>query len=73
MLTRYYSTHLAKLGQADPENEHLKDVREKHIIFCAEIWGFFRASAENEYRRSIELMNEYIKELSQARRPSTPA
>ena len=65
MLTRYFSTNLAKLGQADPENEHLKEVREKHIVYGAEIWGFFRASAENEYRRSIELMNEYKKELAE--------
>lgn len=64
MLTRYFSTHLAKLGQADPENEHLKEVREKHIVYGAEIWGFFRASAEKEYKRSIELMDEYKAELA---------
>ncbi len=64
MLTRNYSTQLAKLGKADRENQHLMEVREKRIVYGAEIWGFFRSSAESEYRRSIELMNEYKQELA---------
>ena len=63
MLMNFYSTHIAKLGTADPENPKLKEVREKHLVYGADVWGFFRPSAENEYEKSIKLMREYQSEL----------
>lgn len=63
MLLRFYSTNMAKLGAADQENKHLKEVREKRLVYGEDIWGFFRSSAESEYKKSLKLMNTYKEEL----------
>lgn len=64
MLARFYATNLAKLGQADPENEELKECREKRLVYGEDVWGFFRPSAENEYEKALGLMEKYKTDLA---------
>jgi len=63
MLLRFYSLNMAKLGAADPENEYLKECREKRLVYGEDIWGFFRASSEGEYKKAVSLMDKYAAEL----------
>lgn len=63
MLTQFFSTHYSKLGAADAENKHLKDCREKRLVYGEDVWGFFRPSSESEYREAIVKMKAYESEL----------
>ncbi len=63
MFLTFYTTQLAKLGPADAENPHLKESREKRLVYGEDVWGFFRPSAETEYAKALGLMNKYKDEL----------
>ncbi len=64
MLLRFFSTNMAKLGSADPEHPALKECRERRLVYGEDIWGFFRASSEGEYRASVKLINAYVTDLA---------
>lgn len=65
MLITFFSTNMAKLGPAYPENPHLKEAREKRVVYGEDIWGFFRSSAEREFRKTIELVDDYRNEVKE--------
>ena len=61
MLMNFYSTHLSKYGAVDTENPHLKEAREKRFAFTEDSWWF--PSTEKEYRKGIELIEQYETDL----------
>ena len=62
MLMNFFSTNLAKYGTVDAENEMLKEAREKHFAFSEDSWWL--PSSESEYKKGIELLRKYEKDLS---------
>ncbi len=61
MLTQFFTTHLAKFGKLDDENEHLKEARTKCFAYTEDKWWL--ASTEKRYREGIRLVNEYRSDL----------
>jgi hypothetical protein len=61
MLMTFFSTNLAKYGTVDAENEMLKEAREKYFAFSEDSWWF--PSSEGEYKKGIDLLREYEKQL----------
>jgi hypothetical protein len=61
MLMTFFSTNLAKYGTVDVENEMLKEAREKYFAFSEDSWWF--PSSEGEYKKGIDLLREYEKQL----------
>jgi hypothetical protein len=57
MLTSFYSTNLAKLGNVDAENEMLKAAREKHFAFTEDSWWL--PSSEKQYKKGLALLKQY--------------
>jgi hypothetical protein len=57
MLINFFSTNLAKYGKVDAENKFLKEAREKYFAFSEDSWWL--PSTESEYRKGIDLLNQY--------------
>ncbi|MDQ7831873.1 MAG: DUF2333 family protein [Desulfovibrionaceae bacterium] len=64
MLIRFFSTRCSKHGAMGAEHEGLKAAREKRLVYAEDIWGFFHSSTESEYKKGIELVRQYQKELA---------
>lgn len=63
MLLQFFGPNVTKLGPTDKENPLMKDVRERHIVYGEDVWGFFRASAENQYKKTLEKSRQYIQDV----------
>ena len=61
MLTRFFSTNLAKYGKVDKENTDLKEAREKYFAFTSDSWWF--PSSESMYSDGIAQLVKYETEL----------
>ncbi len=64
ILIDFYSTNVAKLGNADKENEDLYSAKMNHFALSPSRWGFlFIPSAESSYEKGLELMAKYQQDL----------
>ena len=61
MMTNFFSTNLAKYGNVDKENEHLKEAREKYFAFTSDSWWF--PSSESQYDKGIAKLKKYEADL----------
>ncbi len=60
----FYSTDLAKLGNADKENDDLYAARMNHFALSPSRWGvLFIPSAESNYNKGLELVEKYQNDL----------
>jgi len=69
MLQKFYSINLAKYGEADQENNDLKQARERLFAFDETAWGFLGLvyAAENKYREGIGLVEKYMADATAGR------
>jgi hypothetical protein len=64
MLIRVFSTRCSKYGAMGAEHEGHMEAREKRLVYAEDVWGFFHSSTESEYRKGIDLVREYEKQLA---------
>ncbi len=61
LLVSFFATSFAKYGGAGAENEYLKEAREQYFAFSPDSWWF--PSSEDQYKKGIEMVRKYEKEL----------
>ncbi|NMC49657.1 MAG: DUF2333 family protein [Desulfovibrio sp.] len=65
MLIRFFSTRCSKHGAMGAEHEGLKEAREKRLVYAEDVWGFFHSSTESEYRKGLDLVRQYEKQMAE--------
>ena len=61
MFERFFSTQIAKYGTGEGENEHLKKARTTYFVFQPD--KFWLPASESQYKKGIDMMRKYEKEL----------
>ncbi len=61
MLVSFFSTRTSKFGKGEEENANLKMARDSYLIFRPDQFWF--PSSESQYRKGLELIEKYKKDL----------
>ncbi len=61
MFERFFSTQVAKYGKGEGENDNLKKARTTYFVFQPD--KFWLPASESQYRKGIDMMQKYEKEL----------
>lgn len=63
LLQGFFSTHMAKYGNMDPENPWLQKARERDFTYGPSVWGFFERSSVSAYEDGVRNVNTYANRL----------
>lgn len=63
LLQGFFSTHMAKYGNMDPENPWLQKARERDFTYSPSVWGFFERSSVSAYEDGVKNVNTYADRL----------
>lgn len=62
LFERFFSTQVAKYGTGEGENDHLKKARTTYFVFQPD--KFWLPASESQYKKGINMMKMYEKELA---------
>lgn len=63
LLQGFFSTHMAKYGNMDPENPWLQKARERDFTYSPSVWGFFERSSVSAYEDGVKNVYTYADRL----------
>lgn len=63
LLQGFFSTHMAKYGNMDPENPWLQKARERDFTYGPSVWGFFERSSVSAYEEGVKNVYAYADRL----------